>query len=464
MGTLAIEINDAGLAVASGDKLLAVEPGYALVDNSEIRTGQAAYSQARLKPQLVSNRYWSNISLDPAAAGGVGRKNPAELAFAHIRKLWSEFGDSASEAILVVPSHFGPEHLGLLLGLAQECGISVRAMVDSAVAATLRAYPGRRILYVDAGLHRVSVAQIDQVEEATVGPSLALETTGIASITDAFAKRIAQAFVLASRFDPMHDAVSEQRLYDLLPQWLDELHASNSIEAVLTHGEDEFRVEIEREQILAVAAGFYRAIVQLIAQSRSADMPLVVQVTHRLASLPGLTAELARLDDAEIVTLPNGHAALAVLARADAIDSSDGTVRLLKHLPWHESQSEAPMPETPREDAPASVIRDTRQPTHIVYRGIAYGLSNGQIVVGRAQVDGRRTIVLGDENTGVSRQHFEVGLRDGEVRLKDLSRYGTYVNEKPVSGETSLRPADVIRVGTPGAELHVITVEGSDEA
>jgi len=48
------------------------------------------------------------------------------------------------------------------------------------------------------------------------------------------------------------------------------------------------------------------------------------------------------------------------------------------------------------------------------------------------------------------------------LRLKDFSRFGTFVNEKRVHGETVLRPADVIRVGSPGEEMQVISVEAHD--
>ena len=81
------------------------------------------------------------------------------------------------------------------------------------------------------------------------------------------------------------------------------------------------------------------------------------------------------------------------------------------------------------------------------------------LVVGRVPVDGRRTLVVGDEAGGVSREHCEIVLRDGELRLVDLSRYGTFVNEKRVDGEIALARGDVVRVGVPGAELLVVEVE-----
>ena len=75
------------------------------------------------------------------------------------------------EVVLVVPGHNSAEQLGLLLGLAQECGMPVRAMVDAAVAASVKPYPGRQLLYVDAGLHRVTVTLIEQGADAAARPS-----------------------------------------------------------------------------------------------------------------------------------------------------------------------------------------------------------------------------------------------------------------------------------------------------
>jgi pSer/pThr/pTyr-binding forkhead associated (FHA) protein len=68
-------------------------------------------------------------------------------------------------------------------------------------------------------------------------------------------------------------------------------------------------------------------------------------------------------------------------------------------------------------------------------------------------------IVVDDQASGVSREHCEIVLRDGELKLNDLSRYGTFVNEKRISGEHTLQRADVIRIGTPGAELQVVSME-----
>lgn len=453
MSTVAFEINDAGITVADRDGVLAVDPGYALVDKGRIVTGAAAAAQARLRPRDVSNRYWMQLSLERGSAGNDTALSSAELAFAQLRDLWSPYKSSGAAAVLVVPGHYDTTQLGLLLGLAQECGMPVLGMIDVAAAASTRPYPGRQLVYVDASLHRLAVTPLRQDGNVTALDEHALAATGLAGLNDVFAKRIAEFFVLATRFDPFHRADSEQALYDLLPAWLEHLKSAPSTEAALALGTEEFRIEIERSHLLGAAGGMYKALVQLIAQSREGGSELVVQVSDRLARQPGLVSELARLDDSTLVVHEPGHPARAALAAAEALVPGE-QVKLLRRLPWRETPA-AHAPSAPPRAEPGS---DTA-PTHVVYRGIGYPVNGEGLLVGRARLDGRRTIVIDDQSSGVSRSHCELSVRDGELVVRDLSSYGTFVNEKRVSGQKVLHPADVIRIGSPGAELELIRVE-----
>ncbi len=458
MPARAIEINDAGLVVADASGILAVEPGYALVDKGRITTGLQAYGQARLKPRQVSNSFWTNLSLEQGSAGVEGVPNSAELAYEQLGALWSKFAGSTDDVLLIVPGHYGQAQLGLLLGLAEECAVPVRAMVDAAVAASHRPYPGRELVYVDAGLHRVSVTALAQGDDVSVRSEQRLDTTGLAGLNDLLARRVAEMFVFASRFDPFHDAASEQRLYDRLPEWLASLHEQGSAVLALPHGADEVEVQVERGQLLKVALGFYKALLQLIAQTREAGSGLVVQLSDRLARLPGVMGELARLDDSEVVALSPGHAACAALEGFGAIDRS-GQVKLRRSMPWRAEAAPAPVAGTAAESAAAPIAApDTPVPTHVVYRGVAYPVDGTGLLIGRSNAEDRTAIVIDDQPGGVSRSHCELRLSDGELRLRDLSSYGTFVNEKRVSGEATLQPADIIRIGSPGAELQVVTV------
>lgn len=462
MSTLAIDINDAELVIADRTGVLASEPGYAALSGDVVVAGAGAYAQVRLKPRQTSNRYWDDLSLEPGSAGIDAADSSAELAFAQLNSLWKRFRGTHTDVVLVVPGHYTREQLGLLLGLAQECEMPVRAMIDAGVAASAHPYPGHQLIYVDAGLHRVSATLLEQGDDVSAEPEQALNGVGLASLIDLWAKRVAEIFVLQTRFDPFHSADSEQLVYDRLPEWLTTLQDQGHAEFRLPHHSEEHCVEVKRDQLLGVADGFYRAVVQLISQCRTAGASLVVQLSHRLLPLPGVVSELMRLDDAQIAPLDSGAAALGALGSLDEIAPSGGQVKLLRRLPWRgeaihlDSGKRKDAEAVPQASKPA-----LPEATHVVYRGVAYAIDGSPLIIGREALDGRHTIVLDESQSAVSRSHCEVVRRDGMLKLMDLSRFGTFVNEKRISGEVALHPADVIRIGSPGEELQVIALEES---
>ena len=191
MDRLAIEINGAGLLVTDSHKVLASEPGYAIVDDAQATTGSAAYGQARLQPANARSGFWSSLSVEGGAA-----QSHAELAYEHLKLVWHQAGIRTAAAVLVVPGGYDAEQLGLVLGIAQECGIRVEAMVDSAVAASALRYEDRQLLHIDASLRTVSATRIGQSEAATVEASETSQATGLAEFTDAMVRAIARVFVL----------------------------------------------------------------------------------------------------------------------------------------------------------------------------------------------------------------------------------------------------------------------------
>jgi len=457
MPALAIDINDASLVVANDSAVLAVEPGFARVERGKILTGDVAKSSARRHPRQTSNRFWNTLGTEPGSAGVDVGKSAAELAYAQLESLWQKFGDGVTDVMLVVPGIHRTEQLGVLLGLTQECGMPVRALVDTAAAASVRPYPDRQLMYVDAGLHRSALSLIDQDGQAQVRSDHPLNQ-GLAGIADAFARRIAELFVRAKRFDPFAHAEAEQALYDRLPQWLVELQRDERVELALPYRNEEFRVATERDAVFGAAHGFCRALTQLISQHRELGMGVVVQVSDRLAAVPGFITELGRLDDSLVEPLELGHAARsALLARASATAQSGG-VKFLKRLPWR-AEARLAAPSKPQ---PAPAVTRAKPPTHVVFGGIAYRVGAEGIAIGREADPQRRTLLVGEGSSGVSRLHCEVVLRDGELKLRDLSSFGTFVNERKITRETILERADVIRVGSPGAELHVVSLEGAE--
>src|SRR4029078_13443977 len=121
-------------------------------------------------------------------------------------------------------------------------------------------------------------------------------------------------------------------LYDRLPGWLERLRDQDRIEITLPQHGEEQKITLERDPPRSVTTGFNRALAQLIGDFRQPGQSVVIQVRAHLASLPGIAAELARLDDAQIVPLPPGHAARRALLKPEVFQAQQGQVKLLKRL------------------------------------------------------------------------------------------------------------------------------------
>lgn len=464
MRNLAIEINDSGLVAVDENAVVHSEPGFVVVNRGEILTGAAAFASARLEPRATSFSHWSALSVEPGSTAVAGVRTTAELAFAQLKALWERVGKDVDNVIFVVPSTFENEALGILLGLAEECGIPTGAIVDVAAAASVRPYPEQQLIYVDADLHTAYVTRLLQEDRATADSPALLESMGLSRVMDAFARRIGELFVLETRFDPFHQARTEQQVYDRLSGLLGELAREGKATMTVDRGDEAFSVEIELPQMLGAAQGFYRAVRQLIAQNRAAGTSMVVQLSDRLCALPGIDAELARLDAATVIRLETGHAGRSVLAAADRLGLETDSVTLYRRMPW---RAEAVLLETVEPSAKPIVVPqddDYQLPTHVVYAGVAYPINGEGVVIGRSKLDHRRAILLQSDTQGVSRAHCELAIVDGELHLRDLSSYGTFVNERRIEGDEILKPADVIRVGSPGAELVVVREESPDGA
>jgi hypothetical protein len=142
MSLLAVELNDAGLLLArtggDGTPVLAGEesPGLAVLHEGRVHVGGDAVRRYRIAPLHAQNRFWQSLSLEPLPWSARGIATAADLAHAHLSAvLTAEARHGAEELLLAVPPGYTREQLGLLVGVANDCGVSVRGLVDAGLAA-----------------------------------------------------------------------------------------------------------------------------------------------------------------------------------------------------------------------------------------------------------------------------------------------------------------------------------------
>jgi hypothetical protein len=446
---LAAHINDAGVTLLRGEQIVYREPGFALLDQN-LTTGSDAFARSRIDPRRVQHRYWTNLGTEPLAVQNFGHLTAADLASRQLEQMWAAAGNDARELVLAVPASMQAAELGLLLGIARELGLPVVAMVDAAIAATRRQYKGAVPVHVDVSLHATTLTRIVQPGRAQFDRAEVLEDCGLYALYDAWLHAIAEAFVQQSRFDPLHTAETEQMVLDNLPGWVQEASRRDRVPLAVHYGGIDHAAEIESLTLMAAAAPFYQRIAsKLRALYRAEDTP-AIQVSDRVARLPGLADMLTARIGGEVFALEPGATARGALARYREGAAPGEAVRLKRQLPWDRKAAEV--------SREARARRHTGIPTHLLFGSKGYAIDEAPLVVG-TQADGERAIVVGADMPGVSRRHCTLRFLNGRAVLEDHSRYGTFLNGHRIDGSTVLEVGDTVRVGSPGYEFRLITTD-----
>ena len=454
MSVLAIELNDAGIVTATTAGWREEGPGYALLDPEGLLLGEEARSQARLRPRRVNTRYWAQLDTEALPRPEAYARSHADLACAQLAAIWQARPGGAKQALFVVPACMPRDALGLLLGIAAELEIPVAGMVDSAVAASTARAPGRTIVHLDVHLHAAMLTRIEQGADLERGEIALLPAAGVQALEDAWAARVAGAFVGQTRFDPLHSAAAEQALHNALREWLAALGPEDEVRAELDLQGRPLAARLDPSLVMEAAAEPYRGLASRIEGWRRPGAPVLLQLTRRAAALPGLARFLEALPGIEVRPLPAEAPARGALARLDAFAPGEGgAVRFVTRLPPLETLEAPGAPA-----APAGRPDDPGRPTHLLLGGEAVPVGTGGRVVGLAPPGERPSLALPGPAGGVSRVHFSLQLVDGRVVLEDHSRYGTFVNEARVDGRVALAAGDRVRVGAPGIVLQAIRV------
>ena len=340
MKVVAAHINDAGITVLDAKRTLYREPGFALLDGDQLITGNKAYAAARVKPRRIQHRYWSELVTTPLADQVFGHLSAADLASRQLEQMWRPLASDYDKVIIVAPPTMSTDNLGLLLGIASELKLPVIAMVDSAVAATRREYKNAVPVHIDMSLHATSLTRLGQNGRAQIERVEILESCGTYALFDAWIRVVAEAFVQQSRFDPLHTAQTEQMLLDRLGGWLIAACANKTVKLAVEYGNLSHEAEIESLVLIGAAAPIYQSITSKLRALYRAEETPAIQLSDRLARLPGLADMLKARVGGEVFLLESGATARGALARCrDQKDSASG-IGLIRQLPWDQSAVE----------------------------------------------------------------------------------------------------------------------------
>lgn len=453
MSRAALHINDAGITLLDSERVLYRQPGFALLHDDELQTGDGAISRARINPRHVQHRYWYELSTEGLKDQYFHHLSAADLVSRQLEDMWKAAPPGISELVIAAPGNLSAAQLGLLLGIAADLKLPVVAMADAAVAATRREYRGAVPVHIDIGLHCTTLTRIAQEGRARVDRNEVLEGCGVYGLYDAWLTTIASAFVQQSRFDPLHTAATEQLLLNQLGTWLGAAGRGDSVAMELAAGGMTHRAEIESLSLVGAAAPWYQQIANRLRALYRADETPAIQLTERVSGLPGLADMLKARVGGEVFTLEPGATARGALARCQPAAGDTAGVVLMRQLPWDQSAF----------DVAAASLGGARAgvPTHLLFASVAYAIDDSPLELGVAADTDTRHIELPGDMPGVSRQHCVIRRVNGQCVVEDQSRYGTFLNGHRIDGSTVLQIGDSLRVGTPGYEFSLITTDAS---
>ncbi|MCP4627754.1 MAG: hypothetical protein GY850_30180 [bacterium] len=464
MSLIGLELNDSGILAAAGNppELIDLDgqaqesPGFALPQKKGLLVGKTAQNKAHYFPRQILNHFWDQLNTEPLEKTGRHFPNShAEIVFRHLSLIWQQLKPRGDELVIAVPSFYDRKHLGLILGIAQELGMPIKGFVPLSLAAASHIQPEKMLLHLDIHLHRMEVIYLEQGEHLSIRDSATTFERGLQRLYRKLADMIAQEFVRTTRFDPFHQAASEQELYDRLPEILPHFKHNSSLVFELTGGSKPYSIALKREGIIREAESVYSELLRLIKRMQNkrgkGRTSLALQLSNRLARLPGCKEMLATSKDAQIIELDRGAAAkgLTQIWNLLTAQNNNGGISFFTSRPWQRRQ------QTGDRGASAEMTAPTR-PTHLLYRSIAYPITDKPLTVGCTKESQHNDITLSGETAGISPKYCSIELRNRDIILTDTGTQETFVDEKQVNGSITLKLGQIIRVGTSDEYLQLI--------
>jgi hypothetical protein len=348
----------------------------------------------------------------------------------------------------------GSEALSVVLALMQQEGLEVGAFHDAASLLVANSGLSGSTIVLEMGLGHVSATRVESDRDVHRGASTTRYGAGVLALNQCWLQRLAEAMVLHTRFDPLHDGLSEQRLHDGLETAYSTAARMGVAEIAVPTETGVSRVSFSRDQFAEAASSIYAEVLGILHEHRSAGSRTNILVKDRVLKFPGFLERLASLRGCRIFSYATDL--VSRIAADESISAeSDGSVSFQRRYSLRQASENLA-------EVDLSEFRSAadRPPTHALLDGKAVALPSGILEIGRgSDVDGLR---LGEGLAGISRLHCALQGDESGVTLVPYSPQGTWLNEERVRGRVRVCSGDRLRIGTPGVVIELIAVGGAD--
>jgi hypothetical protein len=437
--------------------------------------GRAGLALCRRAPHLACTNFLPYLGERREWSAGRHRLDAARALAVVLDRLRPACGD-AQAVTLAVPAYLKREQVEALVQLADRARLRAAGWVAAPLAVTLTAYAEQPwvgpALVVDADDHALTWAAVAvEFGQARVLDAQALPQLGLRAWKSRLLDAVADRCVRQSRRDPRDSAPAEQSLFDQLDAACDACRRGQMVELIVQMAHWGQNLILRPDELAAACAPLVR---QTLAEMRALREALppgltpVLLVTDAVGRLPGLVRALEQTVTATAPPAPESdgedfgegllddevpeRSAVSVLAPdAAARAACDLAARWQRGELARGPVEVAPLPPPlPAEAGPARVQ----------FRNQDYPLRGRPFLLGRhADCD---LVFDSEQYPTVSGRHCEIVYERRIFLLRDRSRHGTLVNDRPVIQELVLQAGDWIRLG-PGGPLVRFLGQAADQ-
>jgi hypothetical protein len=431
--------------------------------------GRAGLSLLRRAPHLACANFLPSLGGPRQWSAGRHRLDAAGALAAVLDRLRPACA-AAQAVALAVPAYLKADQLEALAQLAEKARLRVCGWVAAPLAATLTAYAEQPwagpALVVDADDHALTWAAVAvEFGQARVLDTQAVVQLGLRAWKERLLDAVADRCVRQSRRDPRDSAPAEQGLYDQLDAAFDACRRGQMAELLVQMAQWGQNVILRPDELAAACAPLVRqalAEMRALRQSLPLGITPVVLVTDAAGRLPGLVRALEEaMEPAEppaerdpdcedfgegLLDELMGRAPVSVLSPDAASRAAcDLAVRWQRGELAGGPVEVAPLPPPLPADA---------GPARVQFRNQDYPLRGPVFLLGRhADCD---LVFDSEQYPTVSGRHCEIVYERRTYLLRDRSRHGTLVNERPVGHEMVLHAGDWIRLGPRGPQVRFL--------
>jgi len=424
-----IELNDRNVRLRRRDDILVQSPGFANVVDKQPIFGDDARRVARLHPRQTYTQFWSQLSLDPLINSNTHFRHQADLAFSHLNAISAQHA-LKEEVIFAVPSNYNRNQLSILLGLVKSCPFDAVGLVDMPVLIAGNAGTNELTVYLDIQLHQSVLTTFSNRDGKVMRDKVVqIPGTGLLALYDAWANMVTDEFIKQSRFDPQHNAETEQFVHNQLDEWIGKVLRDNEILMEINNKGSVYQARVNSGHFEQRTRQIFGRIKTELDTLMGSDYAL--HVPRAQSQLPGLGLYLGNIQGIDDDLLLDN-----CLQHLEHIKGDPDALSFITSLPTvgavKKTVSAAP--------------QAAHAASHVLVGHKAYAIpATFRVDNGSIEADSQGSLRVSHNGSGVALDYPDTGAIS--------------INGAPISADSALKSGDLISLTGANPSLQLIQVE-----